>query len=248
MELELDEKAEEFAQLFRIVFTEAINLQNLHIGFRRLVSVPLRTVFHEIKLEKLRYLGLHQWSLESGELLELLLRHRHIKYLRLRYVLLQRGSWTTVLKTIRLNLMLSWASLRGIQYPLQTVLPQPPPHFGHQPSSDSDDDSEPDDEWVGSEDEDEDEQPQFLTPPQYHPHAGIGTGAQFDIGADDESSNDEDISESGEDSNGSHDGESDIGYVQSSWLSSEFLRTITAIFTLSRIYNLRPSSYLYDLP
>lgn len=125
------------------------------MGFRRLVSVPLKTVFHDIKLEKLNYLGLHQWEVECEELIDLLLRHRNIKYLRLRYICLKRGSWAKVLRVIRLNLNLSWVSLRGISYPSNSELGgmnfAPWPHGPL--SDDSDEDSDIDDEWSGSDTE-----------------------------------------------------------------------------------------------
>lgn len=152
----LDEKVKELSALFRLVFAEAQALENLHIGFRRLVSVPIGTIFHDIKLENLSYLGLHQWELESQELVDLLLRYRHIRYLRLRYIRLRRGSWARVLRAIRLNLTLSWISLRGISYPGD--IPHPigiPMALGHGPDDSSDDSDS--DSWTGSDSDDDDE-------------------------------------------------------------------------------------------
>jgi hypothetical protein len=152
----LDEKVTDLSILFRLVLAEAVALENLHVGFRRPVSVPIGTIFHDVKLSSLSYLGLHQWELESQELVDLLLRYRHIKYLRLRYIRLRRGSWARVLKAIRLNLTLSWISLRGISYPgdVQHPIGMLPPALNHGPDE-SDEESDPDD-WTGSDSDESD--------------------------------------------------------------------------------------------
>ena len=146
----LDEKIKELSGIFHLVFAEAKGLESLHIGFRHLVSVPILTLFHDIKWEKLSYLGLHQWELDSQELIDLLLRYQQIKYLRLRYIRLKKGSWARVLKTIRLNLGLNWISLRGISYHgANHHLLGLEPALGHGPEE-SDDDSDSV-SWTGSE-------------------------------------------------------------------------------------------------
>lgn len=195
----LDEKVLELSVLFKLVFAEARSLENLHVGFRRLVSVPLGTVFHDVKLDKLSYLGLHQWELESSELITLLLRYRHIKYLRLRYICLRRGSWASVLKTIRLNLTLSWISLRGICYPNNNPQLGGMHHFalGHGPDE-SDEDSDPDD-WTGSGDDDTEEE------------EIDDDSSDNDQGEDTENSDDSDEEDAEDEEDGSDDNESMIG-------------------------------------
>lgn len=148
----LEEKVRELSGLFQLVFAEAKGLESLHIGFRRLVSVPILTLFHDIEWEKLSYLGLHQWELDGPELADLLLRYKHIKYLRLRYIRLRKGSWSRVLKTIRLHIALNWISLRGISYHgASPHILGLEPAVGHGPEE-SDDESDSV-SWTGSESE-----------------------------------------------------------------------------------------------
>lgn len=155
LELEFDnrpnihENVLELSQLFQAVFNGAVNLQSLHVGFRRAVSVPIEVVFHNVRWEKLSYVGLHMWKLESSELIRLLRRHREsLKHLRLRYIEIKDGTWDEILRMIRLELSLKWISLRGICYSSTQAMGAM--HFGHQ--GDNDPDSDPDDDhWSESE-------------------------------------------------------------------------------------------------
>lgn len=201
----LDEKVKELSGLFRLVFAEAKALENLHIGFRRLVSVPIFTIFHDIRWERLSYLGLHQWELESQELVDLLLRYRHIKYLRLRYVCLKKGSWARVLKTIRLNLNLNWISLRGISYHgASPHILGLQPALGHGPEE-SDDDSDSV-SWTGSESNDSEDEDSS--------DDGESEHQNFDSASDDDDDHDSGDSDDDDDDAGddSDDHESILGH------------------------------------
>lgn len=127
----LDEKILGLSELLEVSFREAVNLQNLHIGFGQRVSVPLETVFHHIHFKKLAHIGLHLWLLNSVEIIEMLDRHKDtLKSLRLRHISLREGTWKEVLEYIRQNLgrplqwrrPLEWLSLRGVGYERNTNL------------------------------------------------------------------------------------------------------------------------------
>jgi len=202
----LEEKVKELSGLFQLVFAEAKGLESLHIGFRRLVSVPILTLFHDVEWEKLSYLGLHSWELDGYELSNLLLRYRHIKYLRLRYIRLRRGSWSRVLKTIRLNISLHWISLRGISYhgasPHVMGLE---PALGHGPE-DSDDESDSV-SWTGSESEESSDDEENSSE-----EGETDSDSQHDqsLDRDDEDNDSEDRDDNEED--GSDDDESILGH------------------------------------
>lgn len=117
--MELAEVRAQLSGLCKEVLRQAVNLEGLHIGFRDRVSLPLEAVFNHVKLEKLKYAGIHMWSLHDEEITNFLRRHRNsLKALRLRNVYLKEGSrWDRILRVIRQELKgLKWISLRGIGY------------------------------------------------------------------------------------------------------------------------------------
>lgn len=187
-----------------------------------MVSVPIGTVFHNVKMDKLSYLGLHQWQLEASELIELLERYPHIRYLRLRYICLKKGSWASVLKTIRLKLTLSWISLRGVCYPNTNPQLGGMHHvaLGHGPDESDEEDSDPDD-WTGSGDEDTEEVESEEDSQSNNEEQG-----------EDTETNEEDIDEeedAGDEGEGSDDegsmmgNETNIAYVHTSLLCLNFV-------------------------
>ncbi len=123
----LDEKTTDLSELFNVVFNELVNLQYLHVGFARQVTVPLDTVFHGITFKNLRHIGLHHWLTSSQELISLIERHQNtLRSLRLGQVKLRLatpespGGWKDVLQFMRCNLKKlnhqRWVSLRRIGY------------------------------------------------------------------------------------------------------------------------------------
>ncbi|KUJ18735.1 uncharacterized protein LY89DRAFT_732284 [Mollisia scopiformis] len=119
------ERMSELSELFETVFNAAINLQCLHIGFRYRTSAPLRLLLHEVRFRELKHIGLHMWTLDSDELIELLRRHQGLRSIRLRHISLKQSldekNWTKVLQFIRSTFPnLKWISLRGIGYNLNT--------------------------------------------------------------------------------------------------------------------------------
>ena len=118
---DLDQKMSELHHLFRTVFTTAVNMQAVHVGFpsHRPLSLQLEDVFHNMTWDKLVAFGIQGWKLDADEIVNLALRHRdRLKGLRLRDVLLKDGSmWKDVLKTLRESMYrLEWVSLRRIGY------------------------------------------------------------------------------------------------------------------------------------
>lgn len=117
--MDIPEVRAQLSGLCKEVLSQAVNLEGLHIGFRDRVSIPLESVFNNVKLERLKYVGIHMWSLHDEEIIKFLQRHREsVKALRLRNVLLKEGSrWDRILQVIRRDLRgLKWISLRGIGY------------------------------------------------------------------------------------------------------------------------------------
>lgn len=116
--MDVPEVRAQLSWLCREVLRQAVNLEGLHIGFRDCVSFQLEAVFNNVTLERLKYVGIHMWSLHEDEIINFLHRHREsIKALRLRNVLLKEGSrWDRILRVIRRELKLKWISLRGIGY------------------------------------------------------------------------------------------------------------------------------------
>lgn len=114
----LDEEIAELSEHFQQGFSAAVNVQGLHIGFYRPVSIPFETVFHNVYWEHLRYIGFGAWRLHSQDVIGFVRRHkRTLKSIRLRGVLLYEGSsWLDIIKVLRLELKLKWVSFRGVGY------------------------------------------------------------------------------------------------------------------------------------
>ncbi|KAK4555028.1 hypothetical protein LTR86_007794 [Recurvomyces mirabilis] len=118
---DLDQKMSELSELFRTVFTTAVNMQAVHVGFpsHRPLSLRLEDVFHNVTWDKLVAFGVQGWKLDAEEIVDLALRHKErLKGLRLRDVLLKDGSmWKDVLAALRESMYrLEWVSLRRIGY------------------------------------------------------------------------------------------------------------------------------------
>ena len=118
---DLDQKMSELSDLFRTVFSTAVNMQAVHVGFpsHRPLTLRLADVFHNVTWDKLVAFGVQGWKLDAKEIVDLALRHRdRLKGLRLRDVLLKDGSmWKNVLGVLRDSMTrLEWVSLRRIGY------------------------------------------------------------------------------------------------------------------------------------
>ncbi|KAK0981672.1 hypothetical protein LTR91_011794 [Friedmanniomyces endolithicus] len=157
---DLDQKMSELSDLFRTVFSTAVNMQAVHVGFpsHRPLTLRLKDVFHNVTWEKLVAFGVQGWKLDAEEIIDLALRHRErLKGLRLRDVLLKDGSaWKDVLSVLRDSMYrLEWVSLRRIGYARHfdevwlaagAEVPEDPPPG----ESDSDESAEDDEPIVGS--------------------------------------------------------------------------------------------------
>lgn len=152
---DLDQKMSELSGLFRTVFSTAVNMQAVHVGFpsHRPLNLRLDDVFHSVKWEKLVAFGVQGWKLDAEEIIDLALRHRdRLKGLRLRDVLLKDGSmWKDVLSVLRDSMYrLEWVSLRRIGYARHfddlwlaagaEVPDDPPPGESDSETSESEDD------------------------------------------------------------------------------------------------------------
>jgi hypothetical protein len=125
LELQFDDRPSleddllELSRLFHTGFNAAVNIEGLHIGFTRPVSISLKTVFHNVHWKKLKYIGFGAWRLDSEEIIDFVRRHRKsLRSIRLRDVRLNEGSrWVEVLRVLRLELTnLKWVSLRKVGY------------------------------------------------------------------------------------------------------------------------------------
>ena len=148
---DLEVRMSELSDLFKSVFTAAVNMEAIHVGFpsHRPIGLPLDTIFHGVKWSKLTAFGVQGWRLHANEIIGLARRHRDgLKGLRLRDVMLREGSlWKDVLTYLRDEMWrLDWVSLRRIDYATHfdeiwehagIELPSDPPGG----LSDSDDDS-----------------------------------------------------------------------------------------------------------
>lgn len=117
----MDARMLEMSDLFRKAFTAAINMEAVHIGFpsHRPLSLPLRTIFHDVRWKRLIAFGIQGWKLDAQEIVDFAQRHQErLKGLRLRDVLLRDGStWKDVLIFLRSEMQrLDWISLRRIGY------------------------------------------------------------------------------------------------------------------------------------
>ncbi|KAF2709724.1 hypothetical protein K504DRAFT_378418 [Pleomassaria siparia CBS 279.74] len=148
---DLDNRMRELATLSKVVFSAAINMQAVHIGFpsHHPLNLKLEEIFHNVKWEKLLAFGIQGWRLDADEIIGLAQRHRdRLRGLRLRDVVLKEGSrWQDILAFLRNDMKrLDWVSLRRIDYEKhfdeQVVLGAEVPDDYN--GSDSDDES---DEW-----------------------------------------------------------------------------------------------------
>lgn len=118
---ELDIRMQDLSSLFNVVFTAAVNMEAVHVGFpsHRPLSLSLETIFHNVQWKRLIAFGIQGWKLEADEIINLAKRHRErLKGLRLRDVLLKDGSmWKDILGFLRNDMLrLDWVSLRRIGY------------------------------------------------------------------------------------------------------------------------------------
>ncbi|KAI4721496.1 hypothetical protein E4T48_02236 [Aureobasidium sp. EXF-10727] len=144
----------ELSHLFKTVFSSAVNMEAIHVGFpsHRPIGLPLETIFHHVKWTKLLAFGIQGWRLHSDEIIAFAQRHKdRLRGLRLRDVMLRdHSTWKSVLGFLRTEMRrLDWVSLRRIDYAthFDTVwenagmeLPDDPP--GGLSSSDSESESE----------------------------------------------------------------------------------------------------------
>lgn len=116
----LDTKMRDLSECFKVVFSRAKNMQVVHVGFpiHRPLTLPLEDVFQNVTWERLHAFGIQAWELNSAEIIALIQRHKNIKGLRLRDVLLKQDSyWKDVLPVLRRDLRrLEWVSLRRVGY------------------------------------------------------------------------------------------------------------------------------------
>lgn len=117
---ELDAKIQELSVVFKEVFSKARNMRAVHVGFPsfRPLTLPLESIFHGVKWEKLVAFGVQGWELDEAEIMGLVKRHPNLKGLRLRDVHLKEGSWwKNILTFLRSDMVsLQWVSLRRIGY------------------------------------------------------------------------------------------------------------------------------------
>ena len=117
---ELDAKIQELSVVFKEVFSKARNMRAVHVGFPsfRPLTLPLESIFHGVKWEKLVAFGVQGWELDEAEIIGLVQRHPNLKGLRLRDVHLKEGSWwKNILNFLRSDMVsLQWVSLRRIGY------------------------------------------------------------------------------------------------------------------------------------
>jgi len=118
---DLDDRMQQLSPAFRAVFTAAVNLEAVHIGFpsHRPLSLPLNAIFHDIHWKRLVAFGVQGWKLDADEIMTIARRYRdRLRGLRLRDILLTEGStWKDVLSFLRNEMTrLDWVSLRRIGY------------------------------------------------------------------------------------------------------------------------------------
>lgn len=114
---DLNEKMSRLSDVFRTVFTAAVKMEGLHIGLRRPISIPLESIFHEVTWPRLLYMGFSRWNISSDEVIQFIHRHRSsLRSLRFREVRLTKGKWIEIIKFLRQELNLKWASFRQVGY------------------------------------------------------------------------------------------------------------------------------------
>jgi len=198
---DLDARMTELSGLFKIVFTAAVNMEAVHVGFpsHRPLSVPLETLFHDVQWRRLIAFGVQGWKLEAEEIIRLARRHKErLKGLRLRDVLLKDGSmWKDILGFLRDEMLrLDWVSLRRIGYarpfdeywanPGVEVPDDPPGGVSESDDTDDTDDDFDDDDHDDNDDddgdEDQDEGEENDTRPT-HANADIDGGHENETGS-----------------------------------------------------------------
>lgn len=162
---DLEVRMFELSHLFKTVFTAAVNMEAIHVGFpsHRPIGLPLETIFHHVRWSKLVAFGIQGWRLHADEIIGFAQRHRdRLRGLRLRDVIIREGSmWKTVLSFFHTEMQrLDWVSLRRIDYASHfdelwenagIELPDDPPGG----LSDSDDEDLDDAYWNEAEQQDE---------------------------------------------------------------------------------------------
>jgi hypothetical protein len=163
---DLEVRMFELSHLFKTVFSAAVNMEAIHVGFpsHRPIGLPLETIFHSVTWNKLLAFGIQGWRLHAHEIIDFATRHKdRLRGLRLRDVMLREGSmWKSVLSFLHTEMRrLDWVSLRRIDYAshFDTMwenagieLPDDPP--GGLSSDDEDSDSETDIYWDETEQND----------------------------------------------------------------------------------------------
>jgi hypothetical protein len=148
----------ELSHLFKTVFSAAVNMEAIHVGFpsHRPIGLSLETIFHNVTWNKLIAFGIQGWRLHDHEIIDFATRHKdRLRGLRLRDVMLREGGmWKNVLAFLHTEMRrLDWVSLRRIDYAahFDTVwenagieLPDDPP--GGLSSDDENEDEDEDDE------------------------------------------------------------------------------------------------------
>ncbi|KAI9807930.1 MAG: hypothetical protein M1825_005236 [Sarcosagium campestre] len=134
---------------FGSVFAAATGMMAVHIGFpsRAPLALPLESIFHNVRWERLKAFGIQAWRLDADEIIALARRHRRtLRGLRLRDVQLKDGSmWKDVLGMLHDEMeQLDWVSLRRIGYAstfdaIFGGAMELPPDYGPPGGSDSDD-------------------------------------------------------------------------------------------------------------
>ncbi|KAG0645638.1 hypothetical protein D0Z07_8617 [Hyphodiscus hymeniophilus] len=153
---DLEGKMNQLSTVFRTLFQAAQNIEGLHIGLCRRISISLETIFDNVKWTNLQYIGFSRWNLDSDEIISFLRRHEtSLKSVRFREVKLKQGSWIEIAKFLRRNVKLNWASFRQVGYEPQiggglvygtapgggfALLRGPPPESYEEYSSESSDD------------------------------------------------------------------------------------------------------------
>lgn len=110
----------DLSDVFYNFFREAKNLVAIHMGFptKHPISLPLNSIFHNIRWKTLRSLTLQGWRLTSEDLISLIRRHhRQLRDLNLSSIYLQSGKWSSVLNVLRHEMdHLDHLQLREIDY------------------------------------------------------------------------------------------------------------------------------------
>jgi hypothetical protein len=167
---DLEVRIGELSHLFKTVFTAAVNMEAIHVGFpsHRPIGLPLETIFHNVTWTKLIAFGIQGWRLHDHEIIAFATRHKdRLRGLRLRDVMLREGGmWKSVLAFLHTEMRrLDWVSLRRIDYAahFDTVwenagieLPDDPPGGLSSDDEDEDEDDENDVYWDEAEQEEAD--------------------------------------------------------------------------------------------